>query len=277
MTKSYDFPSGGIHGYVSEYIRSLPDLADKIVLDVPCGDGRAAYEFVRKGAKVIALDLYPAFMKLDEVKAEYADLSDSLPVKSSTVDYIICQEGIEHIPNQLKVLEEFNRVLKKSGRLLITTPSYSHVRARLSHFLLETSSYKRMPPTEIDSVWFADKQSEKLYFGHLFPLNVQHFQTLSVISGFRLADRIRTNIGRTSLIFGLLFYPLFVCITLLGWIFYRKKNLHVSQKDKDRILWERLKLNLSSLTLFYKHIFWVLEKEMELGEVAEKLRGLSRE
>ncbi len=43
-----------------------------------------------------------------------------LTVASESIDYIICQEGIEHIPNQLKVLEEFNRVLKKDGVLLIT-------------------------------------------------------------------------------------------------------------------------------------------------------------
>lgn len=277
MTNTYDFPSGGIHRYVSEYIRSLPDLTDRTVLDVPCGDGRASYEFIRKGAKVIAFDLYPDFMKLNEVKAEYADLSDPLPIKSGTMDYIICQEGIEHLPNQLKVLEEFNRILKKGGRLLITTPSYSHMRARLSHFFLETSSYKRMPPTEIDSVWFAEKRSDRLYFGHLFSLNVQHLQTLAVISGFRVADRVRTNIGRTSLIFGVLFYPLLLIITFLTWFFYRTKNPHVLQKDKDRILWERLKLNLSPLTLFFKHIFWVLEKELELKEVVEKLKRLSRE
>ena len=76
--------------------------------------------------------------------------------------YIICQEGIEHIPNQLNVLEEFNRVLKKDGILLITTPSNSHIRARLSHFLLETDLLRRMPPTEVDSIWFAENDTDKL-------------------------------------------------------------------------------------------------------------------
>ena len=66
-----------------------------------------------------------------------------LTVASESIDYIICQEGIEHIPNQLKVLEEFNRVLKKDGVLLITTPNNSHFRARLSHFLFETDIRKK--------------------------------------------------------------------------------------------------------------------------------------
>ncbi len=130
----YNFPRSGIHRYVKEYIRSLPDLSGKHILDIPCGDGRSSYEFNIKGADVIALDLFPDFMKIDEQSAKYADLSETLPVESNSIDYILCQEGIEHIPNQLNVLKEFNRVLKKGGILLITTPNYSHIRARLSHF-----------------------------------------------------------------------------------------------------------------------------------------------
>ncbi len=50
-------PKKGIHKYVAEYIHSLSDLSGKTVLDIPCGDGRASYEFLKKGAKVIALDI----------------------------------------------------------------------------------------------------------------------------------------------------------------------------------------------------------------------------
>jgi len=137
------YPKTGIHKYVVEYIRALPDLHGKKILDVPCGDGRASYEFQKKGGDVIALDLFPHFIEGANLSAEFADLSETLPVESNSIDYILCQEGIEHIPNQLHVLEEFNRVLKKDGILLITTPNYSHVRARLSHFILETDFWKR--------------------------------------------------------------------------------------------------------------------------------------
>jgi SAM-dependent methyltransferase len=272
-----DFPSGGINRYVYKYIRELPELAGKTVLDIPCGDGRASYEFMKKGATVKAFDLYPSSMKLKEVKAEYADLSDTLPVGDGTVDYVICQEGIEHIPNQLKVFREFNRILKVGGVLLITTPSYSHVRARLSHLFLESDFWKRMPPTEIDSMWLADKGSDKLYFGHLFLLGVQHLQTLLSISGFKVDTRVKTDIGKTSLILGLILYPIFALVTFLSWMFYRTKNKHISQKDKDRILWGRLKLNLSPKTMFCKHIFWVLSKQSELDEVILRIKNLNRD
>jgi len=275
--ESYDFPKTGIHKYVAEYIRSLPDMSGKRVLDIPCGDGRASYEFKKKGANVIALDLFPEFMKLTDLSAEYADLSESLPVESESIDYIICQEGIEHIPNQLNVLEEFNRVLKKDGTLLITTPNYSHARARLSHLLFETDLWKRMPPTEIDSIWFANSDIDKMYFGHLFLLGVQHFQSLASITGFEVKNRIKTDIGNTSLIVGLVIYPLLVIFSAFSYWAYRKKNAHVEQEKKDKVFWARVKLNISPTTLFCKHIFWELQKKDSLNEVVIKLRNMQRE
>lgn len=274
--EKYTFPQKGIHKYVSDFIQSLPNLEGKVVLDIPCGDGRASYEFLKKGATIKAFDLYPDFMKLQEVKAEYADLSSKLPLENNSIDYVLCQEGIEHIPNQLKTLEEFNRVLKKDGLLIITTPNYSHLRARLSHFFLESDYWKRMPPTEIDSVWFTEDKSDKIYFGHLFLLGVQHFQTILSISGFSKISRARTNLGTTSFLLGMLFYPIFILVTFLAWGIDRKKNTHVSQKEKDGILWERLKLNLSPKTLLCKHIFWVFRKEFEQSEVILKMKKMKR-
>lgn len=215
-------------------------------------------------------------MELANLSAVYADLSETLPIESNSIDYIICQEGIEHIPNQLNLLEEFNRALKKDGVLLITTPNYSHIRARLSHFFLETDLWKRMPPTEIDSIWFAEGKTEKLYFGHLFLLGVQHLQSLLTFTGFKVKRRIKTDIGSTSLIIGLAMYPLFALLTLLSYMYYRNKNPHVEQDKKRKILWERVKLNLSPTTLFYKHIFWVLQKDGNLNEVIAKLKDMQR-
>lgn len=270
------FPVKGVHKYVAAYIRSLPDLTGKKVLDIPCGDGRSSYEFKQKGAEVIALDLFPEFMKLDDVDASYADLSDRLPVQEGSVDYIICQEGIEHIPDQLKVLQEFNRVLKKDGILLITTPNYSHMRARLSHFFFETDYWKRMPPSEIDSIWFSSKDSEKLYFGHLFLVGVQHLQSLTTLSGFVISRRIKTDLGSTSLILGVLLYPFLTLFSLLTFNHYKDKNKAVDSNVAKERFWSRLKLNLSPTTLFYKHTFWVVRKTNNVPEMIDELKLLQK-
>ncbi len=271
-----NFPRSGINKYVTDYIRSLPDLTGKVAVDIPCGDGRASHEFRQKGATVYAFDLYPEFMKADGVRAQYADLMGRIPLEDQAADFVICQEGIEHMPDQVQTLREFNRVLKKGGTLILTTPSLSHLRARLSMFFVESDLWKRMPPTEVDGVWFSETATDRIYFGHLFLLGVNTLQTMCVISGFNITRRIKTTIGTTSVLLGIMLYPLFALVTLLSFALYRTKNKHLPQPLRDQILWDRVKLNLSPATLVCKHIFWVLRKESENDEVTARLKGLMR-
>lgn len=272
MRSEHNYPSRGINKYVSCYIRKLPDLTGKVVLDIPCGDGRASYEFFKKGATVKAYDLYPEFMQFKNIKAEYVDILDGIPLEDKSIDYIICQEGIEHLSDQVRVFQEFNRVLKKDGYLLLTTPSYSHIRARLARFFIESDYWKRMPPTEIDSIWFAEQKSNRLYYGHLFLQGVHNLQTIANITGFKVIKRIKTDFSNTSIGLGIILYPVFTFITILSWLIYQNNNKHIEKKLRRKILWERVKLNLSPKTLFCKHIFWVLSKEDDNSEVIKRLK-----
>ncbi len=265
-----------MHPYVGEYIKSLPDLKGKVVLDIPCGDGEASYEFYQKGAIVKAFDLYPEFMKTKSIEAKFADLTKGIPLENNSVDYILCEEGIEHISDQVRVFQEFNRVLKKDGELLITTPNASHFRARLARFFLESDSLKKMPATEIDSIWFAEEKSNRLYFGHLFLLGVQDLQTIAAITGFQVRRRLRTDFGRNSLLIGIVLYPILVVITLLVWSKYRKKNKKIAENLRKTVLWQRVKLNIAPTTLFYKHIFWIMAKRLEQNEIIGHLKIIKR-
>ena len=73
-------------------------------MDIPCGDGRSSYGFKKKGAAVHAFDLYPEFMKVDGLKARYADLMGTIPMEDSSADYLLCQEGIEHISDKIRFI-----------------------------------------------------------------------------------------------------------------------------------------------------------------------------
>lgn len=225
MTSNDPVPLIGINKYVVKYIDQLEDINGKTVVDIPAGDGRASFMFSKNGAEVIALDMYPEFMKAKGVKAIYADMTQTLPIETESADYLICQEGIEHVSNHIELLREFNRVLKKGGKLIITTPSMSHMRARLSYFLFETDFWRRMPPTELDNIWFSEKESNKLYFGHMFLLGVQHLETLINISGFKVKERLKTDIGTTSVLLGLILYPVLLATSLLTYGIYKRKTI----------------------------------------------------
>ncbi|MFH1380028.1 MAG: glycosyltransferase [bacterium] len=48
-----------------------------------------------------------------------------LPFKNNSLDGLVCSEVIEHIPQDKRIFEEFNRVLKTGGILVIGTPDYA--------------------------------------------------------------------------------------------------------------------------------------------------------
>lgn len=274
--QEYEFPHGGIHKYVREYVESLPDLTGKVVVDIPCGDGRTSYAFSRRGATIKAFDLYPEFMKIEGLEANFADLSERLPLEDSSVDYLVCQEGVEHVSDKVGMFREFNRVLKKGGTLIFTIPSISHARGRLSWFLVESDLWRRSAPNEMDSVWFSEGESDRLYFGHLFLIGVHHLLTICTLTGFETMERRKTKMSGTSVFLGLLFYPLIALMTLIAYQSYKKKNKHVDERRRKAILWERVKLNLSPTTLFRRHIFWVMRKDKEMPEALDDIKALTR-
>lgn len=259
-------PKGSIDKFVLPYIDSLPDLTGKTAIDIPSGEGRASFMFAKRGAKIRAFDLFPEFTSVAGIEGEYADLNDGVPVEDGYADFLICQEGIEHMPDKIAMFREFNRALKKGGTLIVTTPNLSNARGRIWMAVAESDSRRRMPVTEIDSLWFTEKETDRLYFGHLFLCGVQHLQTVCSITGFEIVERRRTAWSPSAIFFGVLMYPVLIVGSLLAYLSYRNKNTQVEEQQRKAILWDRVKLNLSAQTLFGKHIFWILQKAQNVDE-----------
>lgn len=271
-----NYDTDGINSYVNKYIKSLGDLTGKTVLDCPAGDGRTSYQFKNSGANIVSADLFSDFFKLKGSTCDEVDLSEGLPYKDESFDIVICQEGIEHLQDQLNTLQEFARVLKPGGKLIITTPSMSHLRARLSFFLCESDYYKRSAPSELDSVWFSDKKKEQLYFGHIFLLNAIKLRTLAVFSGFRVQDFYKTDISFSSVLLFPLFYPLILLFNLWPFLSYSKKLKHIDPKIRKSVMKELYALNCSPKLLLCKHFFVVLNKEKTKTETVKYLKEVTR-
>lgn len=47
----------------------------------------------------------------------------NLPIKSESFDFIVCQDVLEHVPYQNKMILEICRILKRNGNAIITTPN----------------------------------------------------------------------------------------------------------------------------------------------------------
>ena len=110
------------------------------LLDMGAGAGRHAFEAMRRGAEVTALDY-----SIDDLRKAgstmYAmQLEESLPSTTSaacvngdalrlpfaeaTFDRIICSEVMEHIPDDRSAAAELFRVLKPGGTIAVTVPSW---------------------------------------------------------------------------------------------------------------------------------------------------------
>lgn len=58
----------------------------------------------------------------------------SIPVPDASFDVILCSEVLEHLPEPIKVISEFARILKSGGKIIITAPLGSGIHQQPYHF-----------------------------------------------------------------------------------------------------------------------------------------------
>jgi len=80
-----------------------------VVLDIGSGPERLGEEFIN-------VDIFP-FPEVDIV----AD-AERLPFKDASIDGIVTETVLEHVPNPAKMVEEMERVLKRGGILYASVP-----------------------------------------------------------------------------------------------------------------------------------------------------------
>jgi SAM-dependent methyltransferase len=65
----------------------------------------------------------------------------NIPQADATYDVILCSEVFEHLPNAIVALDEFSRLLKPGGKLIITAPFASLVHFAPYHYSSGFSRY----------------------------------------------------------------------------------------------------------------------------------------
>ena len=91
------------------------------LVDIGAGDCIYTDSFNELGFNVAPVDLVKT---RDDVIV--GDAEKKIPLTRNSADYIFCRHTIEHFDNATKFFEESKRVLKKSGKLIIITPSWKH-------------------------------------------------------------------------------------------------------------------------------------------------------
>ena len=89
-----------------------------IALDAGCRSGIQTTALKKKGYEVIPVDIVRLFPD-----ARLVDLNKSLPFDENSFDLIYCSEVLEHLIDPYFTVSEFYRVLKPSGKMIVTTPN----------------------------------------------------------------------------------------------------------------------------------------------------------
>ena len=77
----------------------------------------------------------------DTSKIDIVSDITNIPVADASFDIILCSEVFEHLPDPLKALDEFARLLKSGGKLIITAPFASLVHFAPYHYATGFSRY----------------------------------------------------------------------------------------------------------------------------------------
>jgi ubiquinone/menaquinone biosynthesis C-methylase UbiE len=118
---------------VAEDLIGVADLRPgQRVLDVACGTGvvtRFAAERVGAAGAVAGLDVNPGMLAVarshtppDLAIDWYEASAESMPLPDEAFDVVLCQMGLQFVPNKLAALREMRRVLDTGGRAFVTVP-----------------------------------------------------------------------------------------------------------------------------------------------------------
>ena len=98
----------------------------KKVLDVGCADGLITNQ-ISNGNQVYGIDISEnaikaAKKKYKKINFKVCEAEKKYPFKKEEFDVVFSGDVIEHVPEPVKMIKEINRVLKKNGKIIITTP-----------------------------------------------------------------------------------------------------------------------------------------------------------
>jgi 2-polyprenyl-3-methyl-5-hydroxy-6-metoxy-1,4-benzoquinol methylase len=121
------------HDYVRRLVGSNQD-----VLDVACGEGALAAELQRNGNRVTGVDLLGDVSHPEAFEGYYsADLEQGLAdvidrLEDRQFDCVLLLDILEHLKSPDTLLMQCHRMLRPSGRLIVSLPNVAVITVRLA-------------------------------------------------------------------------------------------------------------------------------------------------
>ena len=137
------FYEEGYYAYDWEYLKKIYKTIvkkDMVVVEIGSSNFQKTRELSRYCKKLIGIeiDINKVFRPIDNIETINADWQNlSSILGDNSIDIVISSHVLEHVPDDLRAINETYRVLKKGGQLLFITPNKQRLTrylAKLIHF-----------------------------------------------------------------------------------------------------------------------------------------------
>jgi len=114
---------------LNSIVRTIPCGNGLKILDAGCGEGHLIEKVYSKSNKNIyyGIDITEVALESAKKRCPYADIQKmditNITKENGFFDIIICSDVLEHVLRYKKAIRELKRVLKKDGKLIITSPN----------------------------------------------------------------------------------------------------------------------------------------------------------
>ena len=116
--------------------------ANKLVLDVGCGDGWYSSLLVELGFQVIGLDVSSSSLPRGKRRLRNAEFvsadANHLPFRPEIFDLVVAAQFLEHIEQPNRIVAILSESIKPIGRLMVETPCSTNLVDQLLRKLLRT-------------------------------------------------------------------------------------------------------------------------------------------
>ena len=173
-----------IHKVIIDWLSSRPRGK---LLDAPAGYGHLSMKLKELGFEVVCGEIEPEIFKAEGLECIFTDLNKSIKAPDESFDYVCCVDGLEHMTDPYRAVEEFSRVLKPGGVGIFSIPNYSNIEKRLQFFLKGSLT----KPKTIDDY---NKSGQNLFNFHNSPLTITILDIMFVINKLKIEAILRDKI-----------------------------------------------------------------------------------
>ncbi|MCE0522565.1 MAG: methyltransferase domain-containing protein [Methylacidiphilales bacterium] len=117
--------------FYEKYERALRDVksTDAVILDVGCGVGQVVRTLVEAGYKAHGVEVSETNLALAREQPGEFHLYNglTLPFADQTIDSVGAFNVVEHVEDPVTLLDEMTRVLRPSGRIVVSSPNFLRV------------------------------------------------------------------------------------------------------------------------------------------------------